>query len=125
MPTRYDSLSTEELDRLIAAEEKSLRQHSQSRGERRRNKAAYHERGTWQPSKGIANQDQCVTMQLAMGGVILLWVRPTWASLQLPSQLPISLTSALCDPQIVYVVWATWQLHSSRQATKQTAAQGL
>lgn len=74
MPTKYDSLSTEELDRLIAAEEKGLRQHSKPRGERRR-KGPYHERGTWQAGKGIANQDQCITMQLTIGGAIVLWVR--------------------------------------------------
>jgi hypothetical protein len=50
----------------------------------------YRERGSWKKGAGIGGQDQCVTMQMAIGSFILFWIG--------------------------YVLWMTWELKQVRDA---------
>ena len=53
----------------------------------------FSEKGTWRKGAGIGGQDQCMTMQLAIGAFIIFWIG--------------------------YVMWMTWELKQVRDAKPQ------
>ena len=66
---------------------------ARSLSERRWACSKYREKGTWKKGAGIGGQDQCVTMQMAIGSFILFWIG--------------------------YVMWMTWELKQARDAKLQ------